>query len=429
MQADPSVLLLRPFLRAGRWVILLAIAGALASGHRHLGDPAIRAGLGGGLILYTLITLWLLRGPTLRTLHVVGVVTADVLIIATLVEASGGVRSPFFGFYYLVVVAAAIFYGITGGMVATVGILAITAIGEGSGLHGTIPPSPDLMIAKLPELPLMAIIAGYLATQLRREFERRHATEREALVLQVRDESIAREMALAREVQQAALPGAPPQLAGLEVAARFRSAAEVGGDFFDFYERNGRLGLLVGDAAGKGVAAALVATTAMHTFHNQAPRVGLVGWCEEFSQELEERAPDAMLATAFVCEIDAEGRVAWVNAGHPPPVLCRTGEPAHLLEGYDIAMGVCAGVSYRERELMLRPGDVLVIYTDGLSEAPRPDGARVGLEFLPNLLPALADRPAEAIAAGIEEALLGVAVPTDDLTLVVVKKAITGKNL
>jgi serine phosphatase RsbU (regulator of sigma subunit) len=398
---------------------------AIAFGREYLAGPGIRATLAGVLVLYTAATFWLLRAPTLPPVRVVGVAVADLLFIAAIVEASGGIESPFFGLYHLIAVAAAILYGIGGGLLATAVVFAVTALGQQAGLHGTDAPVTKLLFAQLSELPLTAMVAGSMAAQLKRESERRHATEREALVLHVRGESAAREMALAREVQQAALPAAPPRTAGLQIAARFRAAADVGGDFYDFYERDGRIGLIVGDAAGKGVAAALVATTALHLFHTQAPRVGLATWLAEFNRELDARAPDAMLATAVAFEVHpVSGHALWVSAGHPPPLLCRNGAPPLLLEEYGLALGVSAHADYHEKELILGPGDLLVLYTDGLTEAVRRDGSFVGFDFLPELLPGIAAGSAEEVVTGIEAALLQVAAPTDDLTLVVVKKVI-----
>src|SRR5262249_32933486 len=155
-----------------------------------------------------------------------------------------------------------------------------------------------------------------LTAQLKQEVERHREAELTALRLHMERQSAEREMALAREVQQAALPTMPTQVDGLDVGVRFRAAADVGGDFYDFYQRGNELGLLVGDAGGKGVPAALVATTAMHLFHTQAPGMSLTDWCQTFNRELVERAPASMLTTAFCCRLDpSSGRGSTVNAG------------------------------------------------------------------------------------------------------------------
>jgi sigma-B regulation protein RsbU (phosphoserine phosphatase) len=197
----------------------------------------------------------------------------------------------------------------------------------------------------------------------------------------------------------------------------------VGGDFYDFCQVENELRLLVGDAAGKGVPASLVATTAMHLFHTQAPGTSLAEWCRDFSRELEERAPSYMLATAFCCALDGRtGHGTWVNAGHPPPVLCRPGRPPELLEGFGLVLGVSGEVGYSARPIGLAPGDVLVIYTDGLTEAVLPDGSRTEVEPLLAQLPALVSFPPAEIAERIEAHLVETADLRDDLTVVVIKK-------
>jgi serine phosphatase RsbU (regulator of sigma subunit) len=416
----------RPMLRAGRWAILLALAAALLFGHRHLDAPGVRPGLGIALLLYALASAVVLRAPSLSGLRVTGIMAADLLFTTVVVEASGGLRSPFFGLYYLIVVACAIFYNLPGGLVAAVAIAGITLLVEKLGLHGPLAP-PVVMIETLPELVLVAVVAGYLTGQLRHETEARHEAEREALQLEMNRQSLEREMALARRVQQAALPRTSPQVPGLDVGVRFQSAAEVGGDFYDFQEDGNWLGLVVGDAAGKGVPAALVATSATHSFHTQAPGGRLAEWCASFSRELEQRAPDDMLATAFCCRVDGgSGRGTWVNAGHPPPVLCRAGGEPTLLTEHDLVLGMLSDAPYTERELTLAPGDVLVIYTDGLTEAVCRDGSLAGVEPLLRWLPALVEMEAEAIARGIEARLREVATLRDDLTLLVLKKVAPG---
>jgi serine phosphatase RsbU (regulator of sigma subunit) len=419
--------LLQPMLRAGRWIIFLALGTALAFGHHALDLPGVRPALAAALALYAVLSTILLRRRALTPALVVGVAGADLIFVALLVEGTGGIHSPFFEFYYLIVVASAVFYEVRGGLATALAVIVITAAGQWLGARGSILPAASLMLATLLHLFLAAVIAGYLTSQLKREFERHRAAEQAALVLEMERRSAEREMALARQVQQAALPELPAQVEGLEIGVRFRAAGEVGGDFYDFYHRGSEIGLLVGDAGGKGMPAALVGTAALHFFHTQAPATGLAEWCRTFNRELAERTPSFMLATAFCCRVDGlSGQGAWVNAGHPPPVLYRAAPGASLapilLEGHGMVLGVAEEVDYSEEALALGPGDVLVLYTDGLTEARRPDGRLTGVEPLLGWLPELAPLAAAEIAASIETHLLEIATLRDDLTLLVVKK-------
>jgi serine phosphatase RsbU (regulator of sigma subunit) len=419
----PPDVLLQPMLRAGRWVILLALTGALLTGHASLDAPGVRLWMGVALALYAILSTLLLRSWSLTPARIAAIAALDLAFVAVIVESTGGLRSPYFGLYYLVVVASAIFYEVAGGLVAAAFVIVITAAGEGSGFHGARHPALSLMVATLAYMLLAAVVAGHLTQQLKKEIERHREAQHAALVLELERRGAEREMAMAREVQQAALPAAPAAIQGLDIGVRFRAAAEVGGDFYDFYQAGNELRLLVGDAGGKGVPAALVATTAMHFFHTQSPKMSLAEWCGQFSRELDERAPSYMLATAFCCALDgSSGRGTWVNAGHPPPALCRSGRPPELLEGSGLTLGVSADAQYTARPIDLAPDDLLVIYTDGLSEALLPDGSRTGSEPLLAQLPALLALPAAQIAAKIEAHLLEVAAVRDDLTIVVVRK-------
>jgi serine phosphatase RsbU (regulator of sigma subunit) len=424
--ADPELpyLLVYPMLRVGRWVLLAALISAFLFGRLRRDYPVLWLPISIALVPYAFLSLALLRRRSLSSSHVLGILGADLLFVAFLVESSGGVRSLFFGFYYLVVVASGIFYHVTGGLVAAGTISGITLLGECLRMRGVVlPPSHEAMIT-VPYLLAAAIVSGHLTAQLKKEMLLHREAERARLLLKAEARSVEREMSLAREVQQAALPRIPAQLQGLDVGIRFRAAADVGGDFYDFYQQEGELGLLVGDAGGKGVPAALVATTAMHLFHTQAPQVGLERWCELFNGELEERTPAAMLATAFCCRVHAvTGRGTWVNAGHPPPVLLRSGGTPCLLEDHGLMLGVAAGVRYTATELTLQTGDILVAYTDGLTEAVRVDGSLAGTEPVLTHLPRLAALSAEQIAVELEAHLLAVAQIRDDLTIVVIKKA------
>jgi serine phosphatase RsbU (regulator of sigma subunit) len=401
-----------------------ALASAFLFGRLQRDFPVLWLPTTLALVPYALLSLTLLRRHSLSSLQVMGILGADLLFIAFLVESSGGVRSLFFGFYYLVVVASGIFYHVRGGLAAAGTIVAITLLGECLRLRGFgWPPFHEAMIT-FPYLIAAAIVSGYLTAQLKKETLLHREAEHSRLRLAAEARTVEREMSLAREVQQAALPRVPTPLDGLEVGLRFRAAAEVGGDFYDFYTQGSELGILIGDAGGKGVPAALVATTAMHLFHTQAHHVGLEGWCELFNRELEERAPAGMLATAFCCRIDAlTGKTTWVNAGHPPPVLLRFGGTPSLLEDHGLMLGVAAGVRYTATGLTLQTGDILVAYTDGLTEAVGADGSLNGIEPLLTHLPRLASLSAEQIAMELEAHLLAMAEIRDDLTIVVIKKA------
>jgi serine phosphatase RsbU (regulator of sigma subunit) len=215
-------------------------------------------------------------------------------------------------------------------------------------------------------------------------------------------------------------------VAGLDLAARYVSAAEVAGDFYDFLPAEGRrTGLLVADVSGHGVPAALVASmlkvaAAAEIPHAASPARVLSEMNQIFHGKLRNQ-----FITAFCVFLDLEeGRLTWAGAGHPPALLWRrsTGRVEELAPGGPV-MGRLRRAPYAETALPLEPGDRLLLFTDGIPEALSPAGEPFGDERLRGLLAAHASQPAERIA----EALLArVAEWTgrsasfeDDLTLVV----------
>jgi serine phosphatase RsbU (regulator of sigma subunit) len=185
-------------------------------------------------------------------------------------------------------------------------------------------------------------------------------------------ERIEQELHVARRIQQASLPEAVPELEGWEISPRYRPAREVGGDFFDFLElEDGRLGLVVGDATGKGVPAALVMSTtcgmlrAVAQASNYSPGEVL----GRVNEALSTRIPPNMFVTCFYSVLDPEsGRLLYANAGHDLPYL-RQGNDARELSARGMPLGLMPGMSYEEKETMLDAGETVLFYSDGLVEA------------------------------------------------------------
>ncbi len=244
-------------------------------------------------------------------------------------------------------------------------------------------------------------------------------------------ERLESEFRIAADMQKALLPENPPEVTGLQLAGWSQPSREVGGDFYDFFKmKDGKIGIALGDATGKGVSAALLTTEC-------------AGILATLAQEHSE--PDDLLArtnaalharigdthrfvTLFLIVYDPEtGAIRYATAGHPSPVLLNeeTGEARWLgeeMRGYPL--GIMENVRYEFDEYSLKPGDTLVIFSDGLPDAQNPDGAMYGedrvLEYLNTVrgasIEALLDRlrsDATAHMRGKE--------PIDDMTLVAVR--------
>jgi predicted ester cyclase len=212
-------------------------------------------------------------------------------------------------------------------------------------------------------------------------------------------ERIEQELQFARRIQQASLPEEVPEPEGWEITPCYRPAREVGGDFYDFFElEDGRLGVIVGDATGKGVPAALVMTATSSMLRAAARASGTSSPGEvlaHVNEALLTRIPPNMFVTCFYAILDPEsGRLRYANAGHDPPYLRRrSGADAEELRARGMPLGLMPGMGYEEREASLGEGDSVLFYSDGLVEAHDPRREMFGFPRLGRLV---AEHAAEA---------------------------------
>ena len=242
-------------------------------------------------------------------------------------------------------------------------------------------------------------------------------------------ERLERELQFAHELQEAFMPSGLPHLPGWELAATWQAAREVGGDFYDFFELpDGKLGLVIADVADKGIPAALFMSLTRTLVRAAAlDAASPAGALARVNDLLVPDAQDGMFVSAFYAVLSLQtGQLAYASAGHNPPLLLRprTGEEEWLrTEG--MVLGVLEGIHFGERIVALEPGDVLVFYTDGVTEAFSPGGDIYGEGRLQAAIEAAADTPAqamlEAICASVSD-FVGDNPPSDDLTLMVLRR-------
>jgi serine phosphatase RsbU (regulator of sigma subunit)/predicted ester cyclase len=199
-------------------------------------------------------------------------------------------------------------------------------------------------------------------------------------------ERVEQELRVARSIQQASLPEEVPTLAGWQITPYYRPAREVGGDFYDFHLLSeGRLGMVVGDATGKGVPAALVMSTTCGMLQLAARALGSPSPGEVLAQVNEAllaRIPTNMFVTCFYAILDPKsGRLTYANAGHDLPYLHRNGD-AEELRARGMPLGLMPGMSYEEKETILKAGEAALFYSDGLVEAHDPKGEMFGFPRL-----------------------------------------------
>jgi serine phosphatase RsbU (regulator of sigma subunit) len=205
-------------------------------------------------------------------------------------------------------------------------------------------------------------------------------------------QSIEQELRVARQIQQALLPKDLPRFPGYELSAYYRPAREVGGDFYDFLElEDGRLGLVVGDATGHGVPAALVMANTQSVLRAVAQRGGGGGAAPsealaEANEVLFTYIPPNMFVTCFYGILEPmSGRLTYANAGHNLPCR-RHNDEAQELRARGMPLGLMPGMSYEEQETVLVPGDGVLFYSDGLTEAHDPRGEMFGTPRLRELV-------------------------------------------
>jgi len=214
----------------------------------------------------------------------------------------------------------------------------------------------------------------------------------EYLVQEIRErERIDHELRVARTIQHASLPKEVPELGGWQISPLYRPAREVGGDFYDFHLLpEGRLGLVVGDATGKGVPAALVMSTtcgmlqlAAQALGSSSPGVVLA----RVNETLLARIPDNMFVTCFYAILEPEsGSLTYANAGHDLPYLHRGRGEAEELRARGMPLGLMPAMSYEEKETILKAGESALFYSDGLVEAHDPKGEMFGFPRLRALI-------------------------------------------
>ncbi len=245
-------------------------------------------------------------------------------------------------------------------------------------------------------------------------------------------ERLEQELQLASEIQQRLQPTAPPQIIGYEMQGISFPCYEIGGDYYDFIKReDGRLIVTLGDVSGKGTAAALLMSSLHAAVHAQAAsHSSLVETISAVNNYLTDSTPTNRFVTLFYAELEPlTGGLAFINAGHNPPLIVHAAGTTESLASGGLPLGIRLNAEYREGRTNLQPSDVLVIYSDGVSEAVSPQGEEFGTQRLYDVV----SRNLEASAAGIrdriEAALTKWAQGTpaaDDITLVIVKRQAAG---
>jgi len=265
---------------------------------------------------------------------------------------------------------------------------------------------------------LLAIIAAQSAQVV--ETARLYEMERSLIHMK-------EEVRLAARIQTDLLPRTPPAPAGYDIAGKSVPAQMVGGDYFDFMQMpEGRYGVTLGDVSGKGLPAALLMANLQATLRGQTLFGGSVHECIQRSNKLlaESTSPEKFV-TLFYSVLDPGAKtLTYCNAGHDAPMLLRTGGASERLATGGVVLSILDDFPYQEETVPFGPGDLMVVYSDGISEAMNPAEEQFGEARIADVVGRERNRSATEIIESIVAAVrahAGTAPQMDDMTLVVIK--------
>ena len=234
------------------------------------------------------------------------------------------------------------------------------------------------------------------------------------------------EMEMARSIQANLLPKAQPSIPGYDIAGMSVSAANVGGDYYDFLPSEDRLILCLGDVSGKGMPASLLMANVQATIRGQNLVISSAAECMSRSNRLLFQSTDsAKFVTFFYGILDTAGRtIDYSNAGHNPPILLSDGQEAQRLEIGGPVLGVLPDFPYQQATVALHPGDLLLIFSDGFSEAVNRRLEEFGEDQLLRLAARNRGDSAADLIEKISQAVVahtGDEPQTDDMTIIAVR--------
>jgi serine phosphatase RsbU (regulator of sigma subunit) len=270
------------------------------------------------------------------------------------------------------------------------------------------------------DLNLLTVMANVAAIRIE------HARLNE---IEEAERAMAKDMQQAALIQQRLLPEKSPVAPGLDIAGRTTACRTVGGDYYDYLAfPDGRIAMLVGDVAGKGMPASLLMSSLQARvqvlFEDGDDLARKIG---RLNKAVSANCPDNRFITFFMGVIDPKtGEFVYTNAGHNPPVVVRAdGEFETLKEAGGVILGILPMATYTQARMTLNPGDTLILFSDGVTEAADPTDTEYGEERLAALVGTMKDRPSEEIVAAIHNAVTAFtqgAPAADDITVVVARR-------
>jgi sigma-B regulation protein RsbU (phosphoserine phosphatase) len=280
-------------------------------------------------------------------------------------------------------------------------------------------------------ISLLASLAGQFAQAVTivQEIEARDHERKQKEQALLKNARVLRDMEIAQQIQMSLLPASSPELAGIEIGGRCISAAHVGGDYYDFFRRDEHtIDMLIADVSGHSVGAALIMAEVrtllraqVNSYYNASSILQNLN-----TQLYDDLTRAELFITMFFAKYcSATGRLSYANAGHNHPMICRKDQNACIeLDAEGLIIGVKPSVIFEERTIDLHKGDVLLFYTDGLTEATNPEGEMFQNWRVCNHLGTVSHLPVNDIIESFYRAatdFTGSTTLQDDISIVVLK--------
>jgi serine phosphatase RsbU (regulator of sigma subunit) len=272
-------------------------------------------------------------------------------------------------------------------------------LSDGRDLLGLLLTENEQLTGKQPSL--MAGIAHQISLRL----ENSRLIEKAAA-----QRSLERELAMARDIQLSFLPSSIPEVAGLEIGVAWRLAREVGGDFYDFIPlptgpNGSRFGIVIADVADKGVPAALYMALSRTLLRTLSMELVDPGKCLEKVNRLliQDTRADLFVSVFYAIWEPENGLLNYANAGHNPPLLFTPRQRGEFLTEHGMVLGVRDSSTYQTHQITIHPEQLLVLYTDGVTDALDENDDFFGIQRLESLVLGMPDWHAQQVAERIEE--------------------------
>jgi serine phosphatase RsbU (regulator of sigma subunit)/pSer/pThr/pTyr-binding forkhead associated (FHA) protein len=306
----------------------------------------------------------------------------------------------------------------------------------GSGIHSllAVPIQTDDRVIGMIYLDTPAALAGFVTEDLNLLTVLANVAgiriERERLAeIELADQVLAHDLEQAAEIQRHLLPVGTPAVEGLQLAGCNTPCRTVGGDYYDYLVYpDQKIALAIGDVAGKGMPAALLMSSLQAKVQAIAETSSSpAAVVARLNRSVAATCPDNRFVTFFFSLLNLRsGELAFCNAGHNPPLLARSDGRVERLEGGGPVLGILPGLSYQERSCVMEDGDMLLLYSDGVTEAKSPSDEEFGEERLEEILRKSRGESVEAVLAIVQEAVQSWTAgqpPADDITLVAARRA------